>query len=647
MLVGLASARARAAEYEVFVDVGDEDELYELYITDQISEATYLTLLDVMRRGTDLATATRDDLYALPNLTYADVDRILEYRKEAGTIVDPATLVAAGAITRRKLLALAPFLVIEEALRRPPVNGFARYQGVWTVGDKRVPTMMLQARINAVRHLTAGFGGRLTRDRIGRVSWDPNRQALSASGPKPRVDLPKVFIQWDTPEYGVIAGSYRIGFGQRLTFDNSGRYTPNGFYFDDSLYYRAKPTGSCRLSLGERDSVDCDDVQSAPDYKFRYGLLGVAAGAKHIALPVGWLQIYGFASYQPRQIYQYQVLDRNRCPDPSDDENPDCDAPDVYARRDPLLAPSNQISFSTLPNVFALALGGGNFTWFHDRRTRVGVTGYGAAPRWLVGGTDLDFQNWSPFPYGGAFGAIGADASWGHRWADLFAEVTRSFDSQKDGDNGGYAGLLRHTATFDNHELEVSGRWYDKEFQNPFARPIAAIDQNDGLRATDEAGGRIRYNAYLAKRVDLRTFFDVWTGTAQPRPQIKTYARVDVDATKWLRPGVRFDLQDRDLRTGAHGECFYSFQSSGGELDANGAEVPEDSDDLDDAGRPATCTGARYAATGYLRFQPIKRLWFRLQYMHEFIDDTNYPNGVREDATGVFTLAARPIDALG
>jgi hypothetical protein len=644
-LVTLGSARA--AEFEIFIDANDEDDLYELYATDQISEGTYLALIDVLRRGTDLSTATRDDLYALPNLTYADVDRILDYRKEAGAIRDPAALVSAGVLSRRKLAAIAPFIVIGEALQRRPVNGYARYQSVWTVGDKRPPAMMLQARLNALRYLTVGFTGRLTRDRIGRVAWDPNREALSAAGPKPRVDLPKAYIQWDTPEYGVIAGSYRIGFGQRLTFDNSGRYTPNGFYLDDAMYYRVRPSSPCRATTGELEEPPCDDTfQAAPDHKIRYGLLGVAAGAKHIKLPVGWLQIYGFFSYQPRSIYQYQIYDPGRCNDPTVDDDDACSAPDVYQRSNPLLAASNELSFTTLPDLFALALGGGNFTYFHDRRTRVGVTGYGAAPRWLVKGADVDFQEWSPFPYGGAFGAVGLDMSWGHRWADLFAEVSRSFDSQP-GAGGGYAGLVRHTATFDNHEVEVSARFYDQNYENPFARPIAAVDQNEGLRASDEAGGRVRYNAFLAKRVDLRTFFDVWTDLEQTRPQVRTYARADVDATKWFRPGLRVEVQDRDVRTRSFGECYYTFQSSSVDAaDENDAPTPDDPTDDQDADEQELCTGERYAIMARARFQPAKQVWFALQYMHEFIDDTNYPADFRQDATAVFTLATRPIEPL-
>jgi len=503
--------------------------------------------------------------------------------------------------------------------------------------------MMLQARVNAVRHLTVGLTGRLTRDRLGRAAWDPNRDALSAPGPKPRVDLPKVFVQWDTPQYGVIAGSYRIGFGQKLTFDNTGRYTPNGFYFDDAMYYRVRPGSPCKLSEGERDEIGCDDdLLAAPDYKIRYGLFGVAAGARHIALPVGWLQIYGFFSYQARTVSQYQVYDTDRCEDPTvdTDDFPECKAPLLFARRDPLLAPSNEITYSTLHDPVSIVMGGGNFSWFYNRRTHVGATGYGAAPRWQVGGANLDFQDWSPFPFGGAFGAVGVDASWGHRWADIFAEVSRSFDNQG-GDGGGFAGIVRHTATLDNHEVEVSARYYDSEFENPFARPIAAADQSDGLRASDEAGGRVRYNAFLAKRVDLRTSLDLWSDIENPQPQVRTFARADVDATKWFRPGLRIEAQDRDIRYVRYGECYYSTQSG-----ASQEYLDEDTEDGFDA-PPLECSGERYSLTGRMRFQPIKRMWFAVQYMHELIDDPNYPDDFRQDATAIFSLSARPIDPLG
>lgn len=673
MLGWLLARPAHAIEYEIFVDVEDEDELYEMYASGQLSEGTYVTLLELMRTGTNLDEAGRETLYALPNLTYTDVDRILAYRSEAGRVRDPAALVPAGVLSARTLASIAPFLTIgDRAKAKAPANGFVQYQTVWTARDPRVPPMSLQARITTLRHLTLGFAGLLTRNRLGPVSWDPNRQGLIADGLKPRARLPKAFIQWDTPEYGVIVGSYRAGFGQRLTFDNSNRYTPNGFYLDDTLVRRVKLTSLCNESAGELDDSPCDDnIFGTPDHSFRVGLLGVAAGAKHIKVKQGWLQVYGFFSYQPRDIYQYQIYDKNICDDPNLDstENPECGSPSVYKRPTPLLAETSAYSYQTLPNMFDLVLGGGNFAWFYDRRTHVGATGYGATPRWLVDGADLDFRPYSPFPYGGAFGAVGADASWGYRWADLGVEVSRSFDHEGGDLGGGMAGILRHTATWDVHEIEGSVRYYDDNYNNPFARPISASDQSGGLRARDEIGGRVRYNAFLADRASLRTFFDVWSGTGGQQVQLHTYVRTDVDVNKWFRPGLWFEVRDRNFRSaeavlgamtdsdplisGAQiTESYCDLGDTSSEFDSNDSIVTDttdfvdvDPDTIDDDGL-TLCTGERYSVTPRLRFAPHKRVWLLLQYRHDFVEDGNYPDSIRHDANAYFQVTARPIDPL-
>ena len=663
-LLWLVPRPAQAIEYEVFIDVEDEDELYDLYANGQISEGTYVSLLELLRRGTDLDTADRESLYTLPNLTYTDVDRILAYRTEAGRIRDPAALVAAGVLSARTVGSIAPFLSLGETNKaKAPVSGFVQYQTVWTARDRRVPAMALQARITTLRHLTVGMAALVTRNRLGPVAWDPNRQALSAGDDGARVRLPKAFIQWDTPEYGVIAGSYRIGFGQRLTFDNTGRYTPNGFFSDDTLVRRVKLTSLCKESAGELDAAPCDDnIFGTPDHSFRLGLLGVAAGAKHIKLSQGWLQIYGFASYQPRDVYQYQIYDKNVCSDPTLDsaDNPECSSPAVYKRGTPLLAETSEFSYQTLPNMFDLALGGGNLSWFYDRRTHVGVTGYGAVPRWRVDGADLDFRPYSPFPYGGAFGAVGADASWGYRWADLFAEVSHSIDhegGQGGGDpGGGIAGLLRHTATWDVHEIEVSARYYDDKYNNPFARPIAATDQSGGVRARDEVGGRVRYSAFLGDRATLRTFLDIWSDTGGKQIQLNAYSRADVDVNDWFRPGLWFQVRDRNFRSAASvlgvsgdsdpllagqqlTESYCDLGDSQSSFDGNDSIITDTTDfsDVDpdtiDGNALTVCTGERYSITPRLRFAPHKRVWLLLQYRHDIVEDGNYPGSVRRMRT--------------
>ena len=602
VVVGVVPTAA-AIEYEVFVAVDNDEELLDLYNSETIGEDTFNTLVELLRRGTNLETANREQLYSLPNLTYAEVDAILAYRDEAGRIGDPANLVVADAISRRKLAAIAPFIM------GPPkdnakigVSGFAKYEVVYAPGDTVAPPMFLQARINTLRHLTVGFAGGLERSRVSNVVYDPARDSLSADGPRARLRLPKYFAQWDTENWGVIAGTYRIGFAQRLVFDTTNRYTPNGFFLDHTVQRRYDLTRVCSESRGELDAA-CDDTERmAPDYIFRDSQQGVAIGAKKIPLPTGHLQAYGWFSYQPRSLYQYRVRDVSRCPDPKDDDG-DCSAPSVFHGGSPQLAPQGAFKNETLPNLYSDVLGGANLSYFYNRRTHVGVTGYGASPVWLVQDADLDFQDWARNPYGGAFGAVGADFSWGRRFADVFGEVARSFDSmnkQSGEGGGGYAALVRNTLTFDNHEIEISGRYYDTNYANPFAGPIAAPDVYDGLRARDEAGGRIRHTAHLFDRLDVRSFLDLWGTLDRKTPKGRIYSRANLQATKRFRPGLWLEYQRRDLRGNDEALCPNDTNATENEL--------------------VVCRRQRVTTAVNARFDPIRRLYFKLQYRHDFQD---------------------------
>jgi hypothetical protein len=599
--------RAAAVEYEIFIDVDDEEEINDLLLTDQISDTTYETLIELMRKGTDLDRASRDDLYALPNLTYEEVDRILAYRAEAGRIADPADLVVAGVLPQRKVAALAAFLVVPKLDdARGAVHGSLRYRMTYVAQDPRVPPMALQSRVTALGNLTAGVAALLDPRRLGDVSWDPNRTALVAEPDAVRPRLPKAFAQWDTDRWGIIVGSYRIGFGERLTFDDTRRYTPNGFYLDDAIVARYDLVRSCSESAGnELDDSPCSDgdLRVAPNFQVSPGLRGVAAGAKKLPLAVGWLQAYGFWSMHPYDMYQYRVYDSVACQDPNR-EDVACDAPDVYKAQDDPLAPTTTYVYRSLPNIVDVITQGANLAWFRNDRTRVGVTGYGSLPRWRIDGANLDFQPSDRLPRSGAFGAVGADFSWGHRWADLFGEVSRSFDGvpQAQQGGGGFAGILRHTASWNDQELEVSLRYYDTRYANPYSRPISSRDRYEGNQARDEAGARVRYNAELGKRVDLRTFADFWVRPSTLTPRLLTYARADAQATAWLRPGLWFSYQSQDLTRSSFKQCT-----------ADDMLTPA----VDDLSTEIICGGQRFQVALRSRFQVVKRLHLTLQYRHD------------------------------
>ena len=431
---------------------------------------------------------------------------------------DPADLVINGILTERKLVAIAPFLVISDDDRTAlEVKGRVRFDTRWAAGDEGIPPLGLRTRLETLRNLTLGFAGVLTRNRVDDVVYDAARDALNAQGQRERMEIPKFYAKWETDDFGIVAGTYRIGFGQRLTFDNTDQIAPNGFYADDELLYSRRLSVSCKESAGELSEPACspdDDTYISPDFSWRERLLGVAAGAKQIQVGSGVVQTHGFFSYQPKSIYQYELYRPDQCTDPTNDDDPACSAPEVFRRqRDPLTRTS-RFSFQTLPDVYAEMVGGGNITYRFDRRAHVGVTGYRADVRWLLEGLELDFQEWSRTPFGGPYGAIGADAGYGVGNTDIFAEVARSFDSMPTtaavgpGGGGGMGAVARTVTTWGKNELETSIRYYDKKFANPHARPIAAPDEFDGLRARDETGaGVIAYRTRIRRRMrcgDLR-----------------------------------------------------------------------------------------------------------------------------------------------
>lgn len=624
----LLARPAAAVPYETFIDVSDQPDLEDLLASNDITQETYDELLDLLNRGVDLNAADRGELYALPNLTYEDVDKIIALRTlNKGVIRDPADLVAAGAISQEKLLAIAAFIVFEPpGVDQLGLRGWVRAMTRFTVTDRLAPPLMIRARINALKHLQAGIAITESRLQIGNPVYDPNRDALLADEASLQVHVPKVFVKYETDELVAIGGSYRAGFAQRLVFDNSSNYNPNGLYSDDELFYAADLERDCRESAGELTDSPCTGAAAAryvtPDFRWRNGLLGGGIGAKHVQLgTAGWLQAFGWGSISRRNIYQYELVDRAACEDPHDDTADGCAAPTVFVRPDgPLLTPTTQFSFTTLPNVFSERLAGANVAYFADRRNSVGATVYAANEQSLVSGIDLDFQEWSRYPTGRTFGAAGANFSLGREWLDVFGEAAVSYDklpsSPPAEGGGGAAGILRVTATRPKEELETVLRFYSTDYANPYARPIAQSDEFDGQRARDELGVRVRY-INNQKLVTLRALFDLWVPPStlkeqenaagdkvrDMQPKLDTYVRADVRTSQEMRLGLWVRYQDKDLSRGGHDQCF------------------EVSTETSETGEPVPCGGRQLTTTARVRYMPNRKGSLTLQLDHQLLDD--------------------------
>lgn len=634
LLLGVQTAHA--IPYETFIDIDDEADLQDLLAAGTITDDTYNELLDLLTRGVDLAKADRNELYTLPNLTYEDVDAIIAYRDlQKGRIADPAELVAAGALSEEKLLAISSFIVVRKpgedpltvhgwvrAMTRAEPHDFAPFQPT----DPLVPPIAIRARFTALRYLMAGFALTNTRLEVGDAVYDPNRGALLAEPRSNQVHLPKAYVKFENKDVTAIAGTYRAGFGQRLVFDNSLYYTPNGLYLDDQLYYSADLASACQESAGELAVSPCLGAAGSeyvsPDFAWRDGLLGIGVGAKHLEMTTGWLQAYAWASLNRKGIYQYELVDSGKCTDPHDDDNPDCAAPTVYVKPDgDLLTPTPRHSFATLPNIFLEKVVGGNVGYFADRRNSIGLTAYGAQETDLVDGIDLSVQEWSRTPYGGKFGATGANFSFGRDWLDLFGEAAFSFDSipkpapalnSPANGGGGPAGLIRMTATRKKEELEIVARYFSTDFVNPFSRPISEPDEFEGQRARDETGVRARY-IRATKEFQLRALVDFWVnqsapnnkflGIEMPPPKLDTYVRAMVKTAPELWVGLWERYQDKDLTRGGHDQCF------------------EISNDTDENGEPIPCGGRQLTTFLRAQYRPDRKVQIDAQLGHYLLDD--------------------------
>ncbi len=594
-----------AVQYEVFVHVEAEEDLYHLLVSGQISERSFGALLLLYQTKVDLNRADRERLYALPNLNLAHVDRILHYRNEVKSIGAFDDLVAAGALDADLADTIRAFVVVRSPeTPKTETDGFLRVQARWSGPyDRLPPAAAIQARVKTLRNLDVGAVGVLTRNDVHRVRWDLGRQALTAEPERVRFVVPKLYAEWQDEKWEVVVGTFRIGFGQRLTFDVTDQVSPNGFFGDYELRRTNDLALRCRRRAGELIESPCstDRVpRVTPDYKWTNRLAGAAVGLRKADVGRGWLQAYGWGSYQVHRVPRIEVANAGSCVDPRLDEDPACKAPPVYVRGADPAKPTSELSSVTLPAMVVEGLGGANIGYFWSSRAHVGMTGYGSVPKWLVNGVELGFQEFARRPFGGPFGALGINAAYGFGVQDFFIELARSFDSQPGG-GGGYGAILRSVTVLQTTEFDTSVRYYGEDYANPYARPVSAPDELDGLRARNETGVRMRTTSSFGRKLGLRTVADVWRRLSERGIEAALFARMDV---------------------GMRGPWSWSFWAS--YRSSNGQGL---------------VTATRFA------YEPSRRLTISAQYQHKWVELVA-GHGPRQDIATLLQIISRPIDRL-
>lgn len=470
----------------------------------------------------------RVQLSALPGLSRMDVEALVR-AQEAG---EPAPLAPA----QRALL--TPLLRMLHT-REEGLSARVRLSTVLAPGAApRPPPAVLAARLQVGPSLSAGLLLAATRQRLGAVRWEVQRHALVASAPAPGLHLAKVHARLSLGALEVLAGHFRVGFAQRLTLDTTGLPQPDGALPDVEAVAPGPAPSACP---GEEGGVGCP----VPDFGWREGFRGVAATLREVALAPGWaLSASAFASLAPRTPLQGELSVGVRCasaggacPGPALEVT----LPGGAATRWSRASLPRLVEEATAGGRLALAAGGGGL---------VGITGYGAVPRWSAQG--LDYRASSRFPAGGPFGGVGLDGALTVGALTLLAEAARSFDAAPGG--GGDVALLQRTVVSGpGEELEVALRYYGPAYDNPYARPPAAPDEEEGLRARDEAGVRVSALSHALEPWQLRGSVDAWVRPSDLspaaggalRPSLSAQLRVDGAAAGSLAPTLQLAYAHR------------------------------------------------------------------------------------------------------
>ena len=511
----LASA-ATAKEYSTDVRVSDEEELRQLYYDGLLDEEEFYLLLQVLENPVDLNRSERGDLYQLPGISASLADAIVEERVRNGPFLLLADLQQRiPEVTWRLIAQIEPFLVVSMPKGTSPavrgsVNYFlyrsfdgcealaeeypARSHRICHLGYDQAPAMALGGGAEVMGWLDFGLAG-IAHEGVKYSVYDPASRDIYASWGSPLFRPYSAYVRIRRPGGTIVGGSYQADFGHGLVLSTSSGRDRHGF------------TVRRTIGSGTQDRIRPFD-----------GLFGAAARAHTIRVGRAEFDLSVFGSVRNYDLYSsYLGIADGVQLDPATAE---VDGPRIWID-------GKRTSYITLPNVFRVAMAGGNVTLRFNRRTQVGVTGYGAFldRRVLEGVTDPQtFLIETRWPSSPGFGAVGVNGSFGVGLLDLSGEMGLWLE----GEQPALALYLRAEVEPAWGQFVLSLRHYDQDYGNPYTRAEANADRLAGNAARNEQG--VRFKA-----------------TVKPLRELRAQALID------LSHNILYDAYDLRVRGSVHG----------------------------------------------------------------------------------------------
>jgi hypothetical protein len=565
--LALAAAPVAAREYDVRVVIDDVDDLYELNVKGELTDEDLELLVALYHRPLDINRADRYLLFDLPEVTYELADAIVAYRAEHGAFPDVYDLRRVAGMTDDIFDSLRPFVVVSATTSAAPgsdVRGAARlgYFRQDELGDETrdvnvitfdAPNAYLQLEATGFTHF--GMGALFTLRPMVSPVWNYSLGTLSGEpGNSFNLEGLNAYVNYDM--WRAVVGHYNVGFGEKLTFDTTGREHPNSW--DERL------TPTQRREDG--------------DVRPKRSLRGAALSIDGADLPVGWVDATAFFSYQDNDLYQYDMwyepdeffMSSGAC-------DTDGDCPSGYTCRPDHTCTSSYIadqrddgeslSFATIEDGFTETIIGGRGSFNLDERTHLGVTAYRSEIAFNFGEPGApNFSLSAQYPRYPVFGAVGVDGSVGLGPAELAGEVSSTFE-------GDLAGVLRAVVDpTDWAEIQWSLRAYGRDYENPHSRGTSSRLEVFGSTRRAQQGTRLEVLLKPMPRMKLRTSVDLyrtpWSeqfdeeGTLvwedDPVAYLRFSERISYGPTSKEDVSLQLDYSDNDLSEGGRDERYVS-----------------------------------------------------------------------------------------
>ncbi len=469
------AARGDETPWPAGLQVASEADIEQAWQDGDLDGDTRDALLTLLQQPVDLAAAGRDELYALPGLTWEQVDAILAQR-DIGALRGPDDLARIPGIGAPAADRVAPFVVFDRDHVGHGTRARVAAGTIWRT-NARAPGTWLQSEVEHAGRWKVGV----------MLAVRPRNGAARSAAPGQSIALPRKSIRFDPAglyasvegtRWTGILGTYRVGFGQRLTLDNSRRSRPDGWY----------------PALDVAESTETGSV-STPD-----GFWGGAVRYRGGPGRRGHVDATVFASYRLLDVPIADIY-YDRCPA----GQPDCPETRRVPAAVDITGQSLSCDYPTLPWAMHEALGGAHIAYRFDARRVVGATGYVGWRRFGLRAPGLRPAISSRFPWDrSVFGAAGLHGAWGRGPFDAVAEVTVT-------DRGAPAAFaaawIRPAAGV---QIRLSFRYYATGFDNPYARAESDADMFQGNRGRNEVGGRLDLDWQALSSLSIRTVIDLW-----------------------------------------------------------------------------------------------------------------------------------------